>query len=320
MARDTELDTLKADMDAAFEQMKATRGLMNTVNERKNSLRYQMNEAFERMNDLHDDMKSAWQDLQSARSYQRRVWESMDHSRDDEYKNLTQKIGAAREKADERYSMASDAFKRSKRAYKKHNGELAKECSDKAYRLMDECHQYNKEFQNLVERRREVASNQNEAVEQLHGAKAKTDSCWSKHESLRSEFLAAKSEWRSLHDKYNAIKTERQNLRDKYYVLKSEFDKKHEAYIHRRNEVQSRRDQRRESDREIARKADVPSQYLDDVLVKRDTNGTINIYFGGYGAPDGPGHGHCCVNSSGRVIYDRQPGEAHGAQNFTNAS
>lgn len=118
MARDTELDMLKADMDAAFEQMKAARGLMNTVNERKNSLRYQMNEAFERMNDLHDDMKSAWQDLQSARSYQRRVWESMDHSRDDEYKNLTQKIGAAREKADERYSMASDTFKRSKRAYK----------------------------------------------------------------------------------------------------------------------------------------------------------------------------------------------------------
>ena len=112
MARDTELDTLKADMDEAFEQMKAARGLMNTVNEHKNSLRYQMNEAFERMNDLHDDMKSAWQDLQSARSYQRRVWESMDHSRDDEYKNLTQKIGAAREKADERYTMASHAFKR----------------------------------------------------------------------------------------------------------------------------------------------------------------------------------------------------------------
>lgn len=31
-------------------------------------------------------------------------------------------------------------------------------------------------------------------------------------------------------------------------------------------------------------------------------------------------YGHCSVDSSGNVTYDRQPGEAHGAQNFTNAS
>lgn len=71
--------------------------------------------------------------------------------------------------------------------YKTHEGELTKKYSNEAYRLMDECYKHNNEFQILVERRRKLACNQKEASMKLRSAKAKTDSCWSKHESLRSE-------------------------------------------------------------------------------------------------------------------------------------
>ena len=75
-------------------------------------------------------------------------------------------------------------------------------------------------------------------------------------------------------------------------------------------------DKRKQDKRQIAERAGVPHQYLNDVWVSKDINGNTNIYFAGVGKPNGPGHGHYVVDSSGKTIYKRDPFDPHGAQNF----
>lgn len=51
----------------------------------------------------------------------------------------------------------------------------------------------------------------------------------------------------------------------------------------------------------------------------KDSDGNTNIYFGGIGKPDGPGHGHYVMDQYGTVTYMRNPSDPHGTQNFTDA-
>lgn len=68
--------------------------------------------------------------------------------------------------------------------------------------------------------------------------------------------------------------------------------------------------------RAIAQRAGVPYHYLDNVLVSRQADGMIHIYFGGVGKPDGPGHGHYVMDQYDRVVYRQEPFDEHGAQVF----
>jgi hypothetical protein len=57
-----------------------------------------------------------------------------------------------------------------------------------------------------------------------------------------------------------------------------------------------------------------------DLLKYVSQQGNVyNIYFGGVGKPNGPGHGHYAMDRSGKVTYQRDPFDMHGGQNFTGA-
>jgi hypothetical protein len=75
---------------------------------------------------------------------------------------------------------------------------------------------------------------------------------------------------------------------------------------------------RKKSDKAyIAQQAGVPPEYQDDVWISIQSD-MVNIYFGGVGAPNGPGHGHYVMDgSTGEVTYARDPFDDHGAHNFT---
>lgn len=165
-----------------------------------------------------------------------------------------------------------------------------------------------------------MARQQKSGGSELREAKSETDRLRSEHERLHSDYVSSKFEWQSLRERYLEAKAENERDTANYKSVKADFDHAHDAYIRRRDLVQSQREHEKDSDRELARKAGVPSQYLDNVLVKRDTDGTVNIYYGGLDTPDGLGHGHCSIDSSGKVTYDRAPGEAHGAQNYKDSS
>lgn len=84
----------------------------------------------------------------------------------------------------------------------------------------------------------------------------------------------------------------------------------------RLEELKSTSRKRSESKKSIAARAGVPFQYRDNVWISKESDGNINIYFGGIGKPDGPGHGHYVMDQNGNVTYRRDPFDPHGAQNF----
>ena len=85
----------------------------------------------------------------------------------------------------------------------------------------------------------------------------------------------------------------------------------------RLDELKSANQKQREDKKSLAARAGVPLQYRDSVWISTDSNGNTNIYFGGVGKPNGPGHGHYVMDRSGTVTYRRDPFDPHGAQNFT---
>lgn len=62
----------------------------------------------------------------------------------------------------------------------------------------------------------------------------------------------------------------------------------------------------------------IPPQHRDNVSITEYENGAINIYFGGKGSPAGNGHGHICIDPSGKVRYTRNPWSKHGSHNYVN--
>ena len=113
-----------------------------------------------------------------------------------------------------------------------------------------------------------------------------------------------------------SAKTEHERAQAGFKKAKAEFDACAKAFKDRLDELKSANRKRREDKKSIAAKAGVPFQYRDNVWISKDSDGNTNIYFGGIGKPDGPGHGHYVMDQNGNVTYRREPFDPHGAQNF----
>jgi hypothetical protein len=92
-----------------------------------------------------------------------------------------------------------------------------------------------------------------------------------------------------------------------FRLAKEEFTKASLNFKARLEVVKSQNQRKRDDKKEVARRAGVPSQYLDNVWIGTRPDGTVNIYFGGVGQPDGIGHGHYVMNRDGEVTYKREP-------------
>ncbi len=137
------------------------------------------------------------------------------------------------------------------------------------------------------------------------------------HEAASAEFKAAQVVRRRAQDQLEAAKAEHERRAEKFRELKAEANRAKDAFSHRLAELRAEQERRKDDKRSLAQQAGVPSQYWDDVWVSIDEDGNVNIYFGGLGEPVGDGHGHYAMDASGHVTYRRDPGLAHGAQNFT---
>lgn len=135
--------------------------------------------------------------------------------------------------------------------------------------------------------------------------------------AVKPAFKAAKDEFARAQQTFHSARAEHERAQDEFKRAKAEFDLCAKAFKARLDELKSASRKQRE---EIAAKAGVPLQYQDDVLISTDSYGNTNIYFGGIGKPDGPGHGHYTMSQNGTVTYRRDPHSAHGPQNFTEAA
>lgn len=149
-------------------------------------------------------------------------------------------------------------------------------------------------------------------VEEIRSARAR-------HDATKPAFNRAKDDFNSAKRTFDTAKTEHERTQADFKKAKESFDSASKAFKSRLEKVRDESKRRKNDKRSVAEKAGVPSQYLDDVWVSKDSNGNTNIYFGGVGKPNGPGHGHYVMERSGKVSYKRDPFDPHGGQNFTDA-
>ena len=277
MARDTELDRLKAAQDLAFQRKQRAYETMQAAWQRRSSARDEMNRAFEVKQCAHEVQEASWRDYQRVKRANGPRIDQLNSQQEAAYQNMRR------------------AFDNASMAYDRRDGAAARSHADDG-------HAFKAEAQRYVEERRRL-------VAEIRAAR-------DRHAGPKADFQRAKADFTAAKQRFDQAKAEHECAKDEFQRAKREFDVARQAFKARLEKVRAERNRRREDKRAIAERAGVPSQYLDDLWVSRDSNGNTNIYFGGVGKPNGPGHGHYVVDRNGRVTYRRNPNDPHGSHNF----
>lgn len=278
--RDAELDRLRSAREAARQRQQAAWQAQQTAWERRSSARAIMNRAYEASQAAYADQQAAWEAYVSIKQTNGPRIDSLNAQQERAYQNMKSDFESA--------SLAHDM----------HDGASARMYADQG-------HAYKAESQTCVAERRQLVSEIRAARERL--------------DAVKPAFQAAKSEFACARQAFQSAKAEHERAQTEFKRAKAEFDSCAKAFKARLDELKSASRKRREDKKSIAAKAGVPLQYQDNVWISTDPNGNTNIYFGGVGKPDGPGHGHYVMDRNGAVTYRREPFDPHGAQNFTDA-
>lgn len=278
MAKDAELDRLKAAQDLAFQRKQDAYQAQQRAWEKRSSTRDAMNHAFEAKQRAYAAQESTWQDLQRMRdSYGPRI-EQLNSLQETAFQNMGRAFGSASSAHDRRDGAGAASY-------------------------AAEGHRYKAESQGYVNERRGL-------VAELRSAKER-------HDATKPAFQRAKDDFSSVKRTFDSAKAEHERAQTEFKRAKADFDSCAKSFKSRLEKVKAEGQKHREGKKSIAAKAGVPYQYRDDVWISTDSNGNINIYFGGVGEPNGPGHGHYVMDRNGNVTYKRDPFDPHGTQNFT---
>jgi hypothetical protein len=182
------------------------------------------------------------------------------------------------------------------------NNAYASRYREAAKSYSNEANGYRAEANDYKTRRFALIAQIKSAIERLNAVKPAAV-------AAKEKFLSAKAE-------YDRAKKIHEDARAKFQTAKIDFDKAKEAFQKRLETVRATNKNRDNDKKALAEKAGVPYQYRDKTYVSTKPDGTVNLYFGGVGAPNGPGHGHYVMDRSGKVTYKRDPFDPHGAKNF----
>jgi hypothetical protein len=281
MAKDAELDRLKAAQDLAFQRKQTAHQAQQHAWEAKTSAREALNRAHEAKQSAYTNQDATWQDCQRVRSSNGPRIEQLNTQQERAFENM------------------KSAFDSASAAHDRRDGASASSYASQG-------HAYKTESQGYVAERRQL-------VEAIRTARAK-------HEASKPAFQRAKDDFNSAKNTFDAAKTNHDRAQVEFKRAKAEFDQAAKAFKARLDLVKAQNTKKANDKRSIAERAGVPYQYRDDIWVsKEDSDGSINIYFGGAGKSDGPGHGHYTLDRNGNVTYKREPYDSHGVQNFQEA-
>jgi len=275
--RDEELDHLKKEQDNAFRRKQDAWEAQDQAWDRRQAARVTLDRAYEEKQRAYQERQESWEELQRVRDRNGPRIDYLNDEQESAFQNM------------------KDAFEKASDAHEARDGASAR-------MYADEGHRYKAEAQEAVAERRQL-------VQEIRDAKTR-------HETTRPAFQRAKAEFDRARDEHDRAKADHEHTQAEFKRAKADFDSTKNAFQARLEVVLSERQQRRDDKRSIAERAGVPYQYLDNVFVSTDADGTVNIYFGGVGSPDGPGHGHYAMDSSGNLTYSRDPFDPHGTQNF----
>jgi hypothetical protein len=279
MTSDARLEQLKVAQDQAYTKKQEAYQKQQDSWKKLSEARRKMNLAFEAKQSAFQSQEKAWQDYRFISDRNGPRIEYLKSAQETAYLNM------------------KAAFERASSAHDYHDGASAKSYAT-------EGHNYQAESKGCVEERRRL-------VEECRSAKAQ-------HEPYKQAFEDAKTAFINDKNEYERAKVAHERDGCEFKRAKADFDEAAKAFQARLSELKTEHSKKKESDQAIAAKAGVPCQYQNDVYVSEGPNGIINIYFGGVDKPDGLGHGHYVMDSSGSVTYRREPFDPHGAQNFEN--
>lgn len=277
MASDAELDRLKAAQDVAFQRKQDAYQSQQNAWERRSAARDDLNRAHERKQRAYEAQDSTWQEYQRIRSSNGPRIDQLNSQQETAFQNMKR------------------AFENASAAHERRDGAGAKSYATQG-------HQYKAEAQGYVTERRRL-------VQEIRDARAR-------HDATKPAFQNAKAEFSQAKRKHDNAKAEHERAQQDFKRAKSDFDRAVKAFQARLAVVRSQSKRRKDDKRALAEKAGVPAQYRDDVWVSTDKDSNTNIYFGGIGKPNGPGHGHYVLTRDGKVTYRRDPYDPHGKQNF----
>ena len=280
MAKDAELDRLKTAQDLAFQRKQDAHKRMQQAWERRSNARDALNRAHEAKQSTYASQDATWQDCQRVRSYNGPRIEQLNAQQERAFENM------------------KSAFDNASAAHDRRDGASASSYAN-------EGHAYKAESQGYVAERRRL-------VDEIRSARAR-------HEDSKPAFQRAKDDFSNAKRVFDSAKADHERAQAEFKRTKEVFDAAATAFRTRLEKVKAEGKSRNQDRQALARQAGVPLQYIDKVWVSRKPDGTVNIYFGGFGEPNGPGHGHYAMDRSGKVTYRRDPFDPHGAQNYTDA-
>lgn len=278
MAIDAELERLKAEQDRAFERKQQSWQTQDRAWNKREQIKAEMDRAHQDKQRAYDAQQVSWQRYQQIRSSNGPRIDSLNAQQESAFQNMKR------------------AFDNASSAHDRRDGASAR-------RYADEGHRYKAQSQQCVAERRRL-------VEEIRSAKMA-------HEPAKQQFQQAKLRFDEVKRRYDSAKVDHLRARDDFQQAKSEFDRAKKAFHSRLDILKAQTKQRDKDKRFFAEKAGVPMQYRNKVYVSKDADGNVNLYFGGVGKPNGPGHGHYVMDKSGKVTYKRDPFDPHGTQNFT---
>lgn len=278
MARDAELDRLKAAQDLAFQRKQDAYQAMQRAWNRRSSARDTLNQAREAKQQAYAAQEASWQDYQRVRASNGPRIDTLNSQQETAYQNM------------------KSAFEQASNAYARRDGAAARAHADDG-------HGYKAESQGYVAERRRL-------VQEIRNARER-------HEATKPDFQRAKAEFTRVKQAFDQAKADHERTQAEFNRAKEDNERAKQAFHTRLEKVRAERKRKKDDKRAVAERAGVPHQYLDDVWVAKQADGIINIYFGGVGKPNGLGHGHYVMDQYDRVIYRRDPFDPHGAQNFT---
>lgn len=277
MAKDAELDRLKSIQDTAYARKQTAYKAQDHAWNQRRAAGDVMHEAFKAKQDAYDSQQSSWERLQQLRDSRGPRIDTLNRLQEAAFQNMT------------------SSFHEASLAHDRRDGAAARTYADAG-------HAYKAESQGYVAERRQL-------VEELRSATAA-------HKLLAAPFQAAKMRFAEAKHNFESRKQIHEQTQREFRLAKEEFDAAVKAFQARLAVVKSQNESKKNDKRTIAQKAGVPYAYLDKVWISKDSSGNTNIYFGGAGEPNGPGHGHYVVDPHGKVTYKRDPFDPHGSKNF----
>lgn len=325
MSKNYELDRLKAEENIAFQRKQEAFQNYELARERANTAYDVMQSAWEERVRAREKMNQEFEKRKSAFEHHDSVWENYNRIRD--YNNS--RIESLKYDADSEHRAMQDCFDRANTEYE--------------YGSKADAPIWSQEGHEHRERRNELNAEISALAQEVKNARDYAESCAPKVDSSafeysKNEFERAKSVHESAKAKFQQLKAESDSLKDTFNSLQTEFLRCKELFQRKLEEVKSNNQRERNKILDKARVHGFDRKALSrhgsknftdtplengiyhgifenqPAIIKISDAGNSNqmqIFYGGKGSPDGPGHSHVNVTNdklqfwreNGKIIY-----------------